>query len=228
MSEVLAKRTSNVFPTVSVGVANVGDLPEEKPALVRQNGEYKNPHPIGGSIEDVKAELMDGLKNPVCFITNFPLTKLGLDNGGFAGTQSIKGMEPCYEYNEGFINRSPEDLLKMDYYNIFLNCDDKGAQKWFNRNKNALVDRGFKLLVLYHGRGVDRSEWLDGLKEFGVHFILELGKFKKAKKGAIHFDDLLDALENATENIKSPPITMCCGLVSLFRKKKVDATESLK
>lgn len=200
--------------------SNISSALPESPPELRRDVAYSrrsNVKPI--TVEEVKAELSDGVKNPVCFITNFPLKKLGLD---------IKGMEPCYEYNEGFINRSPEDLLKMDYYNIFINCDDKKAQKWFNRNKNALVEKGFKLLVLYHGRGVERSNWLEGLKEFGVHFILELEKFQKAKKGAIHFNDLLDALENASESIESPPITLCFGLVSLFRKKKVEQTESSK
>ena len=190
-------------------LVNAGEskLPDKKPELKRQVGEIK-------SVEDVKHELTDGVKNPVCFITNFPLSKIKIND--------LKGMEPIYTFGEGFVNRSPKELLELDYYNVFINCTEKEAKKWFNKNIKLLKDSGFRLIVVYDGRGVEKSLWLEGLKELGVHMILQLKDFAKARKGAINAEQFLDELQSLALKIDSPPLTTCCGLVSLFRKKKAE------
>lgn len=197
--------------------SNIKDLPSENPELKRQDAiELKS---INVDVEEKKedefADLTDGVKNPVAFITNFPFAKVKLND--------LKGLEPVYEYGDGFINRNPSDLLKLDYYNIWINCDNKDALKWFNKNVKLLQESNFKIVGVWYGRGVEKSKWLEGLAGL-TKLIFNLKDLKKAKKGAINAEQFLDELQSLALKIDSPPFTACCGLVSLFRKKKVEET----
>ena len=210
------------FPKKSAPNISSVELPISPPKLRRQNAELGTESKV--SLEEVKEQkvevpndLTDGVKNPTCFITNFPLDYLDLN---------VKGMEPCFEYGQGFVNRSPEDLLKLDYYNIWINCEERDERKWFNKNVVALKNAGFKLICLWTGRGVEDSHWLESMKRIGCHLICKLSKFKKVLDGSISADQLFDELQNLAYEVDAPPLTLCCGLISIFRKKKAEEESS--
>lgn len=181
-------------------------LPLEKPVLKRADASVAESKEF-----QVPKALTDGVKEPTCFITNFSLSKIDLN---------VKGMEPCYEYSQGFVNRSPSDLLELDYYNIWVDCSVKKARQWFNKNSSLLKKSGFKFYCIYYGRGVEKSNWIEKMKQLGCEIICDFGKFQKLLSGAISAEDVFNGLESLALQIDAPPITACCGLISVFRKKK--------
>ena len=153
-------------------------------------------------------ELSDGDKSPVCFVSNVGLDKVNIN---------VKGFEPCAEFSDGFVNRTPADLLSLNYFNLWIDCSKKDARKWFNRNHKLLKASGFKIVCCYYGK-VENSLWLQDLIKIGCDIVCSVDKLKKLK--ALSAEELFSELESLATKVNSPPLTMCCGLVSLFRKKK--------
>ena len=100
------------------------------------------------------------------------------------------------EYSDSFINRSSEDLFKLDIKHIWINIANKKAKKWLEANlKN---NRCYSSILTYIGSS--KNKFLTDLKPY-VDIVCPLKQLNKFS--SLNLKDLLNQVDNLIQ-IHSP------------------------